>query len=78
MFIRRTFDEFLKLHSAAELLAGARDWVPRDWVPRDWVPRDWVIDWRWLSPAPDEEASESERALIEWPAWARPKTPSRE
>lgn len=68
MFIRRTFDEFLKLHSAAELLAGARDWVPRDWV----------IDWRWLSPAPDDEASESERLLIECPAWAKPKTPSRE
>jgi hypothetical protein len=63
MFIRRTFDEFLKLHSAAEPLAGARNWV---------------IDWRWLSPAPDDEASESERLLIEWPAWARPKTPSRE
>lgn len=67
MFIRRTFDEFLKPHSAAEpltdSLAGARDWV---------------IDWRWLSPAPDDEASESEHSLIDWPAWARPKTPSRE
>ncbi len=63
MFIRRTFDEFLKLHSSAEPLAEVRDWV---------------IDWRWLTTAAsDDEASESERSLIEWLAWARPKTPRR-
>lgn len=63
MFIRRTFDEFLKLHSAAEPTLAARDWV---------------IDWRWLTTTPDDEASESEHSLIDWPAWAKPKTPSRE
>jgi len=63
MFIRRTFDEFPKLHSLAEPAPAARDWV---------------IDWRWLTSAPDDEASGSERSLIDWPACARPKTPSRE
>lgn len=63
MFIRRTFDEFLKLHSAAEPTPAARDWV---------------IDWRWLTTITDEEAFGSEHSLIDCPAWARPKTPSRE
>ena len=57
MFIRRTFDEFLKLHSPADVTA-----------------RDWVIDWRWLS----DEAFESEHSLIDWPSWARLKTPRKE
>ncbi len=34
MFIRRSFDEFSKLHTDA---------APQDVRP------DWVIDWRWLS-----------------------------
>jgi hypothetical protein len=63
MFIRRTFNEFLKRHSAAEPTI---------------VARDWVIDWRWLTTTPDDEAFESEHSLIDWPSWARPKTPSRE
>lgn len=64
MFIRRTFDEFLKLHSSAEPVTGAQDWV---------------IDWRWLTTAAsDDEASKSEHSLIDWPSWAKPKTPNRE
>jgi hypothetical protein len=63
MFIRRTFDEFLKLQSLAEPALAARDWV---------------IDWRWLTTTTEEQASESERSLIDCSSWARPKTPSRE
>lgn len=64
MFIRRTFDEFLKLHSSAEPFAE---------------PRDWVIDWRWLTTtASDDEASGSEHSLIDCSSWEKPKIPSRE
>lgn len=63
MFIRRTFDEFLKLQSPAEPALAARDWV---------------IDWRWLTTATDDDASKSEHSLIDCPTWAKPKTPSRE
>ena len=34
MFIRKSFDEFLKLQS--------------DITPAPLATRDWVIDWRWL------------------------------
>ena len=61
MFIRQSFDEFLKLHSDAVPVAEARDWV---------------IDWRWLATAPDGDSSKSEHSLIDWPSWAKPKTPS--
>lgn len=60
MFIRKSFDEFLKLHSDAVPAAEARDWV---------------IDWRWLATASDDVSSISERSLIDCPAWARPRTP---
>ena len=62
MFIRKSFDEFLKLHSDAIPTAEGRDWV---------------IDWRWLSPSEEDAASGSERSLIDWPAWAKPRTPRR-
>ncbi len=62
MFIRRTFDEFLKLHSPAEPAVAVRDWV---------------IDWRWLTTAEADEASGSEHSLIDWPVWAKPRTPRR-
>lgn len=62
MFIRRSFDEFLKLQSDA-VLAGNDG-------------RDWVIDWRWLStPADHDAALPSERSLIDCAAWAKPKKP---
>lgn len=44
MFIRRSFEEFLKLHSDAEPAP---------------VARDWVIDWRWFceeAPLPSERS----------------------
>lgn len=59
MFIRRSFDEFLKLHSDVAPAPGTRDWV---------------IDWRWFC---EETSFPSERSLIDWPAWAKPRTPKR-
>jgi hypothetical protein len=60
MYIRRTFNTFLQLQSDATPAVSGRDWV---------------IDWRWLATAEIDTASESERPLIDWPTWARPKTP---
>lgn len=54
----------LKLHTEGTPVAPAR--------------RDWVIDWRWLaSPQDDENASASERSLIDCAPWAKPKKPKR-
>ncbi len=44
MFIRRSFDEFLKLQSDAPAAAT----------------RDWVIDWRWLCDSDAEAPGFSE------------------
>lgn len=61
MFIRKSFDEVLKLQSNA--------------VPAPATVRDWVIDWRWLYPSENEgPAFPSERSLIDCLAWAKPKT----
>jgi len=60
MFIRRSFDEFLKVQSDAVLSSA--------------VPPDWVIDWRWLSTSESESPSfPSERSLIDCVPWAKPK-----
>ena len=60
MFIHRAFNVFLAVQS---------DTIP----PSPAI--DYVIDWRWFG-APEEEAAfPSERSLIDWPAWAKPKTP---
>lgn len=60
MFIRRSFNEFLKLQSEV--------------TPTS--PPDWVIDWRWLSTSEDAGATfPSERSLIDCGTWAKPKKP---
>lgn len=60
MFIRRSFDEVLKLQSDAP--------------PASTATRDWVIDWRWLCDTEDIAATfPSERSLIDCAAWAKPK-----
>ncbi len=62
MFIRRSFDEFLKLQSDAP--------------PASVATRDWVIDWRWLCDTEgDVPTFPSERSLIDCGAWAKPKRP---
>jgi len=66
MFMRRTFSDFLKLHSDAAPIAP---------VPNKTI--DHVIDWRWLGGEDNDPHSPSECSLIEWPAWAKPKTPRR-
>jgi hypothetical protein len=59
MFIHPAFNVFLAVQSDASPPASAVDHV---------------IDWRWLI-APEADATlPSERSLIDWPAWARPKT----
>jgi hypothetical protein len=61
MYIRRAFTEFLEVQSEAAPLAAPIS--------------DWTLDWRWFcEPA---SALPSERSLIDWPAWARPRKPSR-
>ncbi|MDP2334035.1 MAG: hypothetical protein Q8M19_25455 [Reyranella sp.] len=62
MFIRKSFDAFLKFHSDANPVAAGRDWV---------------IDWRWLATAEEDAASRSEHSLIDCPAWAKLRTPRR-
>lgn len=63
MYIRRAFTVFLNVQSQA--LPAA--------VPS---PDDWALDWRWFS-EPVDTALPSEHSLIDWPAWARPRTPRR-
>ena len=60
MFIRRSFEEFLKLQS--------------DTAPPPAAAPDWVLDWRWLSASESEHpAFPSERSLIDCAPWAKPK-----
>lgn len=58
MLIRRSFDEFSKLHTDA---------TPRDARP------DKVIDWRWLCTDGESPSFPSERSLIGCGTWAKPK-----
>jgi hypothetical protein len=63
MFIRRAFTIFLEVQSQAAPPAAAL--------------ADWTLDWRWFCEPVEEATLPSERSLIDWPAWARPKTPRR-
>ena len=63
MYIRRAFTVFLEVRSEASPL------------PRS--VSDWTLDWRWFC-EPMDAALPSERSLINWPAWAKPKTPRRD
>jgi len=67
MFIRRAFTVFLEVQSEAEphrvsLADGAASFT---------------LDWRWFCEPVEEATLPSERSLIDWPSWARPKTPRR-
>jgi hypothetical protein len=63
MFIRRAFTAFLELQSEA--------------APRAASLANWTLDWRWFCEPVEEATLPSERSLIDWPSWARPKTPRR-
>ena len=63
MFIRRAFTVFLEVQSEAQ--------------PRAVALADCTLDWRWFCEPVEEAPLPSERSLIDWPAWARPKTPRR-
>jgi hypothetical protein len=68
MYIRRAFTQFLDVQSEAEPLSVATI--------------DWTLDWRWFCepalPAAMPTTLPSERSLIDWPAWAKPRKPSRD
>lgn len=67
MYIRRAFTQFLEVQSEAATLPAP--------------PIDWTLDWRWFCepalPSASLATMPSERSLIDWPAWAKPKKPSR-
>ena len=63
MYIRRAFTVFLGVQSEASPAVPAAG--------------DWTLDWRWFC-EPMDAALPSERSLIDWPAWARPRTPKRD
>jgi hypothetical protein len=66
MFIRRAFTVFLEVQSEARPHAASL----ADWTP-------FTLDWRWFCEPAEEATLPSERSLIDWPSWARPKIPRR-
>ena len=67
MFIRRAFTVFLEVQSeAAPPAAALADWTP-----------NFTLDWRWFCEPVEDTPLPSERSLIDWPSWARPKIPRR-
>ena len=70
MYIRRAFTVFLEVQSEASPLPA---------VAVDWTLDDWTLDWRWFcEPVALPLTLPSERSLIDWPAWAKPRTPKRD
>ena len=63
MYIRRAFTVFLEVQSEAAPCAAALT--------------DWTLDWRWFCEPTADATFPSERSLIDWPLWARPKIPRR-
>ena len=63
MYIRRAFTVFLDVQSEASAIVAAAS--------------DWTLDWRWFC-EPMDAALPSERSLIDWPAWAKPRIPRRD
>jgi hypothetical protein len=61
MHIRRAFTVFLDVQSQA--------------APRAAAIADWTLDWRWFAEPAADGALPGERRLIDWPSWARPRTP---
>ena len=63
MYIRRAFTVFLEVQSEA--------------APHAASVHDWTLDWRWFCEPAADATFPSERSLIDWPSWAKPKTPRR-
>lgn len=60
MYIRRAFTVFLDVQSEAwPIVAPASDWT---------------LDWRWFCEPADDVPLPSERPLIDWRSWTRPRT----
>ncbi len=62
MHIRRAFTVFLDVQSEASPVT---------------TNSDWTLDWRWFC-EPMDATLPSERSLIDWPAWAKPRKPRRD
>jgi hypothetical protein len=60
MYIRRAFTVFLDVQSPASPVVATGT--------------DWTLDWRWFCEPVQEAALPSDRTLIDWPAWPRPRT----
>ena len=69
MFIRRAFTVFLEVQSEAAPPAVAL--ALADWTS------NFTLDWRWFCEPGEDAPLPSERSLIDWPLWARPKIPRR-
>ena len=63
MYIRRAFTVFLDVQCEASAAVAAAN--------------DWTLDWRWFC-EPMDVGLPSERSLIDWLAWAKPRTPRRD
>ena len=63
MYIRRALTVFLEVQSEASPVVTATG--------------DWTLDWRWFC-EPVDVALQSERSLIDCPAWAKPRIPRRD
>jgi hypothetical protein len=67
MFIRRAFTVFLEVQSEpAPTAVALADWTS-----------NFTLDWRWFCEPVEDAPLPSERSLIDWPSWARPKIPRR-
>jgi hypothetical protein len=61
MYIRRAFTVFLDVQSEASPIAAPAS--------------DWTLDWRWFCEPAGDVPLPSERPLIDWRSWTRPRTP---
>ena len=64
MHIRHAFTAFLEAESEA--------------APNAAIASGLTLDWRWFCEPAPRVGLPSERSLIDWPTWARPKTPRRD
>ena len=61
MYIRRAFTVFLDVQSEASPIVAPAN--------------DCTLDWRWFCEPAGDVPLPSERPLIDWRSWTRPRTP---